>query len=248
MVRKGTLHSSPLDLPLLIYLLLCAVSATRSPLPASSWEGMRKVNLIFLVLVVAHNILSLRRAKQLVATLLLAGLVSVMYVGWEYIAGIGLRVREPRVDSPFYQAGVRDNDVLLRVDGQGIRRPQEFLRHLRAKPPDGPLRLRVVHGGGIAILKDSVLVVVPANVLPRPNNVDELGLRIEPARPSRARGFYSHYLSYSEVLGLLTTVAFGLWLACRHRRSALRLGFLALWIAFDIALGATLSRAAWLTT
>src|SRR5690242_10835140 len=56
LVRRGMLKSSPLDLPILIYVLLCAASTLFSPLPASSWEGMRKVMLIFLVFVVAHNL------------------------------------------------------------------------------------------------------------------------------------------------------------------------------------------------
>jgi O-Antigen ligase len=209
---------------------------------------MRKVGLVFLVLVVAHNIPDLRRAKQLLGVLLFAGLISVAYAGWNYAAGVGLRIRDLQLDSPFYQAGIRDSDVLLRVDDRLIRRPEEFLEHLRAKPPDEPLRLRVVHGEGIAILKDAVSVAVPAKASPRPNSLDELGMRIERTRPSRARGFYSHYVSYAEVLELLTALAFGLWLGHRHRFSVVGLGFIGLWLTFAIALGATLTRAAWVTT
>src|SRR5260370_7720062 len=65
LVRRGALKSSPLDLPILIYLVLCAASTLLSPLPISSWEGMRTIALIFLVLVVAHNVANARRAKQL---------------------------------------------------------------------------------------------------------------------------------------------------------------------------------------
>src|SRR5438128_74317 len=79
LVREGQLHRSPLDLPILIYWLLCALSAAVSPLPASSWEGMRKVDLVFLAIVVAHNIPTLRRAQQLVGVLVLSTLVSVAY-------------------------------------------------------------------------------------------------------------------------------------------------------------------------
>src|SRR6266699_870091 len=64
-VRRGILKSSPLDIPILIYLSLATVSTLLSPMPASSWEGMRKVALIFLVLLVAHNVANARRAKQL---------------------------------------------------------------------------------------------------------------------------------------------------------------------------------------
>src|SRR5689334_20850051 len=63
--RRIDKKKSPLDLIILIYLVLCAVSTLLSPLPASSWEGMRKIGLIFLVLVVAHNVRSARQTRQI---------------------------------------------------------------------------------------------------------------------------------------------------------------------------------------
>jgi hypothetical protein len=112
LARRGLLQRSPLDLPILVYWLLCAVSTGFSHLPASSWEGMRKVSLVFLAVVVAHNVPSLRRAHQLVGTLLFAGLVSVAYAGWQYAAGTGLRVHDLQQDSVFFRAGMRDDDVM----------------------------------------------------------------------------------------------------------------------------------------
>src|SRR5262249_4752162 len=122
------LHSSPLDLPILFYLVFCGLSAALSPLPVSSWEGMRKVSLVFLALLVAHNVPTASRAKQLLALLFLAGLASVGWGVWQYAFGIGLRVHNP---SPaFARAGVQDQDVILRVDGKEILRPAQFIAHL----------------------------------------------------------------------------------------------------------------------
>src|SRR5260370_15418733 len=90
-VRRGALKSSPLDLPILIYLVLCAVSTLLSPLPISSWEGMRKIALIFLVLVVAHNVANARRAKQLLAVLFLSSLAAFAWGGWGESGWGGLR-------------------------------------------------------------------------------------------------------------------------------------------------------------
>ena len=244
-VRRGVLRSSPLDLPILIYLVLCTVSTAMAPMPASSWEGMRKVALVFVVLVVAHNIPSVRRVKELVALLFFSALVSVAYTGWQYVTGIGLRVYEPQAESAFYRAGIRDKDLLLRVDDRHIREPQEFLKHLQSKPPGEPLLLRVVHYGS-DVPKDAVTFVVPTAALPRAVSLDALGVRIKRGRPYRARGFYSHYVSYAEVLQLLIALAFGLWLTCRHRSSSAGLALAALLLVFGIALGATLTRSSWL--
>lgn len=246
LVRRGVLHRSPLDLPILIYWLLCVVSTLLSPLPGSSWEGMRKVGLVFIVLLVAHLVPSRRRARQLIALLFFSGLVSVAAAGWQYAAGVGLRVLAVDPGTSFYRAGIRNNDVLLRVDGRLLRRPEQFLAHLRAKPAREPLNLLVVHGGGISVLKDAVPVLLPASDWPQANAVSMLGMRIETARPARARAFYSHYVTYAMLLELLAALAFGLWLASPAPFSLTGFRFAGLFLAFVVALGATLTRAAWL--
>lgn len=248
LVRRGILKRSPLDVPVLVYWLLCAVSASLSPLPASSWEGMRKISFVFLVLLVAHNVLNIRRAKQLIVALFLSGLASVACASWQYAAGIGLRIHSPLPDTRFSRSGIRDNDVILRVDGRLMRRPEQFLAYLNSKPLSEPITLHVVHevhGSGIAILKDAVVVTIPTRDRQNPSAFDNLGMRIEKAHPDRARAFYSHYVTYSILLVLLASLAFGLWLSSPIRSSE-ALSYAGLFLVFTLALGATLTRAAWL--
>jgi len=246
LVRRGMLKSSPLDFPILTYLLLCTASTLLSPLPASSWEGMRKVMLIFLVLVVAHNVPNARRAKQLLAVLFLSSLVGAAWAGWNYIHGAGLRVHNPRPGTTFYQAGLRDDDVILLVDGHNLENPKDFLHELDSEPAGKPMQLRVVHGGGIEIMKDAVPIAVPVDDGSRPGSLSELGMQIETDRPARARAFYSHYVTYATVLQLLGCLLFGLWLAHRRYSPLSSVVFAGLFLAFGIALAMTLTRAAWL--
>jgi len=245
-VRRGALKSSPLDLPILIYLVLCAVSTLLSPLPISSWEGMRKVALIFLVLVVAQNVANARRAKQLLAVLFLSSLAAFAWAGWNYADGVGLRIHNPQPDTTFYRAGIRDNDVILLVDGRNIEKPQEFLQRVETEPPGKPMQLRVVHGSGIEIMKDAVPVAVPFGDGARARSLSDLGMQVETDRPERARAFYSHYVTYAAVLQLLGCLVFGLWLSHRGRSPLSSAIFAGLLIAFGIALGMTLTRASWL--
>ena len=247
LVRRGTLQSSPLDIPILIYLLVCALSTLLSPLPASSWEGMRKIALVFLVLLVAHNVPDIRRAKQLLAVLFLSALVGVACAGWNYVDGVGLRIHNPQPGTLFYRAGIRDNDVILRVDGRNIERPREFLRQVDAEAPGKPMQLRVVHGGGIEIMKDAVPISVSFEGPSRPTELSDLGMQIETDRPARARAFYSHYVTYAAVLQLLGCLVFGLWLTHGRRTPLSSAVFAGLLLAFGLALGMTLTRAAWLS-
>jgi hypothetical protein len=246
LVRRGTLKSSPLDWPILIYLVLCAASTLLSPLPASSWEGMRKVGLIFLVLLVAHNVPNFRRAKQLLAVLFVSSLAAAAWAGWNYAHGVGLRVHTPRPDTAFYRAGLRDDDVILRVDGRNLESPQEFLRELDSEPAGKSMDLRVVHGGGIEILKDAVPIAVPVDDALRTKNLSDLGMQMITDRPARARAFYSHYVTYAAVLQLLGCLVFGLWLT-HWRYSPLSSSvFAGLLLVFGVALLMTLTRASWL--
>jgi O-antigen ligase len=242
-MRGRSLHRGPLDLPILIYLVVCAVSATQSSLPVSSWEGMLKVLLVCVVLVFAQNVPTLARARQLVTVLMLSALVTVGWSLWLYAAGVGLKVIN--FDLPWYNAGLRRGDIILSVDGRRLTTPQQFLAHLGAKPASEPLQLRAVPVDGIEVSRNARPVTLPPGAWHSADNLDQLGVTVEKARPVRAFGFYSHYVTYSMVLALLASLMFGLWLGMRERFSARGLLFAASFLAFTLALGMTLTRAAW---
>jgi O-antigen ligase len=71
-------------------------------------------------------------------------------------------------------------------------------------------------------------------------------MQMETDRPARARAFYSHYVTYAAVLQLLGCLVFGLWLSHRRYSPLSSAIFAGLLLAFVIALGMTLTRAAWL--
>jgi O-antigen ligase len=247
LAHKGVLQRSPLDLPILIYWLLCTVSTLLSPLPASSWEGMRKVDLVFLAIVVAHNIPTLRRAKELLGVLLLGTLVSIVFAGWQMVAGVGLHVRNLKEDSVLFRAGIRNEDVILRVDKHLIRRPENFLKYLRSKTGDQPVRLLIVHDGGFDVMKDGVAVDIPANALPHSTDMADWGVNLQTEKLARARSFYSHPVTYAMVLESLGCLVFGILLGVHKRMprttSVALLGLLAI---LALALGGTFTRSAWL--
>lgn len=244
-VRGRGLRSGPLDLPILIYLVVCAISATQSPLPKSSWEGMLKVLLVCVVLVFSQNVTTLARAKHLVTVLVLSALVTVAWSLWLYLAGVGLHVVKFGPDLAWYTAGLRKDDVILSVDGRRLTTPEQFLEYLRTKQPAEQLQLGAVPVDGIEVPRNARPVTVAPGVWHSADNLDQLGLTIEKARPVRAFGFYSHYVTYSMVLALLASLMFGLWLGAREHFSPKSLFFAGAFLAFTLVLGMTLTRAAW---
>src|SRR5260370_893590 len=148
---------------------------------------------------VAVSGLSGRLARNLepVAAFFLYALAGFGWAGWEYADGVGLRIHNPQPGTTFYRAGLRDNDVILLVDGRNIEKPQEFLRRVETEPPGKPMQLRVVHGGGIEIMKDAVPINVSVDAM---RNVSGLGMQVETDRPALAPAFYSHYVTYAAVV------------------------------------------------
>jgi hypothetical protein len=244
-VRGRGLRGGPLDLPILIYLVLSAVSILMSPLPVSSWEGMRKVALVCLVIVVSQNV-SFSHARRLVGVLLFSGLLTVGWTFWLYATGVGLRVIAPAPGSVWTRAGLQDRDVIIRVDGRRLSDPNQFLEYLRNKPAGEPLELSVVHWWNIEVSRNITPMSVPPGEWPTSAARGELGAQLETARPVRAFGFYSHYVTYAMVAMLLAALAFGLCLAKPWRSRLGRLTIAATFLALTLALGLTLTRAAWL--
>jgi O-antigen ligase len=249
LLGRGLLRGSPLDGFILAYWSLCGLSAALAPLPASSWEGMRKIALIFLVLVVAHNVPNPRRTRQLLALLFLGGLISVAYAGWQLAAGVGLRVVACDPEGPIYQAGIRPGAVIVSFDGHTLRKPEQLLALMRETSAGAALRLKVVPnvlGTELIVDKDATAIILPARLTSLPPSFEMLGVTLATARPPRARGFYSHFITYSDEMQTLLALALGLWLAFRRVSRLPAVGFAVLALIFAVALGATLSRSAWL--
>jgi len=80
--RKGL--KLPLAAPLLLFLMLTAISSAYSPEPALSWGRMRLVALLLLSLLVAANVRTLRQLQWMVTGLMLSTLVTVMDAVWQY--------------------------------------------------------------------------------------------------------------------------------------------------------------------
>lgn len=244
-VRGRGLHRGPLDLPILIYLIVSAVAVAQSPLPISSWEGMRKVALVCVVLIFAQNVPSLARAKQLFTVLVVSALVTVGWSVWMYLGGVGLHVTGFGSDQGWSATGLQKGDIILSVDGRRLTTPQQFLTYLNSKPQTEPLQLGAAPVDSIEVPRNASLVTIPPGVWHPADTLDALGLTVEKARPVRAFGFYSHYVTYSMVLALLASVVFGVWLGRREHFSGGGLLLAGAFLALALGLAMTLTRAAW---
>lgn len=169
--------------------VLCAVSALMSYEPRWSLDGLRSVAFMATCGIVAFWVQSRAQAWCLAWTLLLSAQVGLLYTGYQLLVGSGVRLVELSPDSPlhpYFQPG----DVVLRVDGEVVRTPEDITRLVLQKPLPSSQPVSVT-GRRIelpltapldrAALQSRLALLGPAG----------LGIRASaPARDFRASGFF----------------------------------------------------------
>jgi O-antigen ligase len=130
-----------------------------------------------------------------------------------------------------------------------VRSPEDAAALLQANPPGSAVDLTVVPqvaATQVIVGKDAKVVAVAAGQLLQLPTLEQLGMKIERARPPRARGSYSHFITYSDEMQMLLALTFGLSLSLQRPFRLPAFAVIVLVAIFALALGATLSRSAWL--
>ena len=240
MVVEGRkFHRQPLVLPLLLFLLLTGASTVFSTEPLFSWGAMRGITELTIAILVGQSLNSLRQIKVLVSLLVAACLISVAITGWQYTAGIGIKlITDDSTSSSLAQFGLLPGDIIQKVNRRRVYTPPELFASLDRLPPDSGLDLTLVREitaahldvwTGDPVVHPKVRITRKTaleNILKRP------GVRFARGRPLRAEGTLKHYFPYSEVMVLIGLVVWGLLVASKSMgtglRSALTLAFLSI--------------------
>lgn len=231
--RKRKLLPQPLTVPLLLFLVLTAISSAFSTDPFLSWGRMRTVSLIFLAILLGQAIRSLRQLKLLTGLLIGSCLLTVLYTGWQYTVGIGVAAAgNPPALASLERFGLAHGEIIRKLGGRKIRTPHDLF----AEPlPSAPVEL--------AFWRETPNALQPFRM-----NVDAKALRaalespgitLIRAHPPRAQGFFKHYFPFSEILVLVGLLMAGLAVAGvpdRKLRMALTLAFLATAVTLALTL------------
>lgn len=215
---RPRLYRTPVDLALLGFIALTLISSLFSYAPDISLSKMRAVSLFIIVYFVAENVTSRRVVRLLVLTLVASCMVNVLYTFGERAVGRGVKVEELQADSPLYVAGVRDGDTLLKVDDRKLHDAEELAGALGG-PPDAssPKTARLL----IYRYEWMPTFEVERGKLLSGRSVEEsLGIKSwSRGRDWRASGFYGHYVTYAEMLQLVASLGFGLFIAIKRKAS-----------------------------
>ncbi|MBI2956891.1 MAG: O-antigen ligase family protein [Acidobacteria bacterium] len=231
---------TPLDLPILLFVAASILAALFSLEPRISLAKLAGTVLILIAPVTAGILRTRRQVWQLVAVLLASAALSAGLVVWEKIVGRGVDIVAVAPGSPFERAGVKPRDVILACDGKPIEGPAHFDRLLAEHDPEKPLTCQALRTG-VKLYQ----FTVPADDLGAGSSPDTWGYRVKTGRGIRARGTYSHFVTYAEVMLQLAALALGLWLAYPRKRAPAAALLLALALLLVAALAATFTRASW---
>ncbi|MBA3634228.1 MAG: O-antigen ligase family protein [Acidobacteria bacterium] len=233
---------TPLDIALWAFLFWSLISSIFSYAPDISLDRLRNTLLFLIFYFVIGNLRSIRAAKFLAFALIFSAMVSVIWTPIERIFGRGVEVTGVSAESPLAKGAViqglaiADGDTIIEVNKRKIRTPESLIAELEKSDVSQVKYYRPDF--------NSVVEVRRADLLDGENAAQRLGISSwKHSRNWRSAGFYGHYTTFAEVLQLIASLIFGLFIALDKKRS--RLGAILLFCvaAIGVALLLTVTRA-----
>jgi O-antigen ligase/polysaccharide polymerase Wzy-like membrane protein len=248
---RPVLFRSPVDYALLLFFVLSGISGVFSYSPITSIGKMRAASLFTIVYLVAQNVLSVRMVRLLALTLIGSCMINVFLTAGQLAIGKGVKVQGVTPASPLAKAVFRtrtvnnptpiiNGDTIWQVDGKPVDSPEELAAALAAGP--SPAKVSIYRVEWMPELE-----VPRSQLLPGSNALDQLGISDwSRGRDWRATGFYNHWVTYSEVLQLIASLALGIFLALKQKKNLTGVLLLAAIAGLIFALGMTVTRASWI--
>jgi len=208
---RPRLVRTPLDIPLWIFFIWSIVSSIFSYDPPTSLDKLRNVAL-FLIFYYVINVVRTKRAVIFLALAMITStMVSVVWTPIERIIGRGVEIVGAAKESTLTKALLLDGDTLLKADGVKIKTPDDLIRQMQANETTKLFVYRPDFYFTVEVKR--------ADLLGGADALEQLGIAgWKRSRNWRSAGFYGHYTTFAEVLQLVASLAFGLFIAHFLRR------------------------------
>ncbi|HEX8287738.1 MAG TPA: O-antigen ligase family protein [Pyrinomonadaceae bacterium] len=215
---RPTLVRTPLDAALWAFFGWSVVSSLTSYAPDISFDKLRGVALFLIFYFVINNIRAKSAAVFLAFALIFSCMFNVIWMPLERIIGRGVEIHGVKPESPLTKVIyvennnekiiLKDDDTLLEVNKKKIRSPEDLLVALENNEtasvkfyrprPDYYLTVQIKR----------------ADLLPGASALERLGFTDwKKSRNWRSMGFFGHWTTYGEVLQLIASLTFGLFIA-----------------------------------
>src|SRR5437773_6888383 len=139
---KVRFYRQPLALPLFLFVSFSFISTLFSVVPFMSWGRMRTVTLLFIAVLLPQTLNSLRQIKILTGLLIASCCLAVLYTGWQYTAGIGVKLEATGISgTTLSKFGLQPDDIIQQVDGKRTLTPEQLSNRLHKVAADAEVHL-----------------------------------------------------------------------------------------------------------
>jgi len=213
---RPRLFRTALDIPLWAFFGWSVVSSVFSYAPDISLNKLRGAALFLIFYFVVNNLRHARAVRFLALALIFSCMANVLWMPIQRIIGRGVEIHEVSKESPLAKAVLVDGDALLEANGKKLNAPEDLVAQIEQNEST---KLKFYRPDF-----EFVVDVKRENLLGGANALEKLGIGSwKKSRNWRSSGFFGHYATYAEVLQLIASLAFGLFIASfstRRRRDA----------------------------
>ncbi len=214
---RPRLVRTPLDIALWAFLGWSVITSIFSFAPDISIDRLRGT-LLFLIFYFVINVVRTKRAVIFLAfAMILSTMVNVVWTPVQRLIGRGVEVHGLAANSPLTKALLMEGDTLLTANGLKLKTPDDLVAQIEQNEITKVKFYRPDF--------DFIVDVRRENLSDGANSLEKLG--IESWKRSvnwRSSGFYGHYTTYAEVLQLVASLVFGLFIASIGRNFLSRKG------------------------
>jgi O-antigen ligase len=203
---RPRLIRTPLDIPLWLFFGWSLITSLTSYAPDISLDRMRNVLLFLIFYFVINNLKNLRAVRFLAFALIFSCMVNVVWTPIQRFIGRGVEIQGVAAESPLAKALLIEGDTLLAANGEKIKTPEDLIKHIERNEVTKVKFYRPDFEFAVDVRRE--------NLLNGANALEKLGIASwKKSRNWRSAGFYGHYTTYAEVLQLIASLVFGLFIA-----------------------------------
>ncbi|HVE59961.1 MAG TPA: O-antigen ligase family protein [Pyrinomonadaceae bacterium] len=203
-----------IDYALWSFFAWSVVSSIFSYAPDISLDKLRGVSLFLIFYFVYNNLRTIRAAKFLAFALIFSAMFAVLWTPVERVIGRGVEIYDFR-GSAFDQIGLQEGDAILQINGKKVKSLEEVRRRVFENPSEPQFKAQIYRDDAYT------MVDVPRERIKQAATPEEsLGVgRWTRNHNWRAAGFYGHFTTFAEVLQLILSLTFGLFIITisKHR-------------------------------
>jgi hypothetical protein len=199
---------SAIDYALWAFFLWSVVTSIFSYAPDISLDKLRGAALFLIFYFVYNNLKTLRAARFLAFALVFSAMFAVVWTPIERIIGRGVRVYDFR-GSAFAQIGLQEGDTVLEINGKKVNSLEEMRRRIFENPNEPQFKALIYRADAYTVVE------IPRDRIKQSARAEEsLGINQWKRNHNwRAAGFYGHFTTFAEVLQLIISLTFGIFIA-----------------------------------